>query len=83
MKSNNIQKSTNRKVCVDKIDTTDGVSIPSSQLSRDSNYKEKHLVSGEDCLVERVSPDVAGWKVDEHWTAMTAYLAEMYLPCEG
>ncbi len=23
------------------------------------------------------------WKVDEHWTAVTAYLADLYLPNEG
>ena len=23
------------------------------------------------------------WKVDEHWTAVTAYLANLYLPNEG
>ena len=28
-----------------------------------------------------VAPDQ--WKVDEHWTAVTAYLAQLYLPNEG
>ena len=28
-----------------------------------------------------VEPDQ--WKVDEHWTAVTAYLADLYLPNEG
>ena len=23
------------------------------------------------------------WKVDEHWTAVTGYLADLYLPNEG
>ncbi len=29
------------------------------------------------------SAEVDGWKVDEHWTAVTAYLADLYLPDEG
>ena len=28
-----------------------------------------------------VAPD--HWRVDEHWTAVTAYLADLYLPNEG
>ncbi len=27
--------------------------------------------------------DPEQWKVDEHWTAVTAYLADLYLPNEG
>ncbi len=29
------------------------------------------------------SVEVEGWKVDEHWTAVSAYLVELYLPDEG
>ena len=86
MGSSNIQNSTNQKICVGEVDVSYGGSIPSSPLSRNFKSKEKHLVSREDCsltAVAKVCPDVEGWKVDEHWTAMTAYLAEMYLPYEG
>ena len=27
--------------------------------------------------------DGDAWKVDEHWTAVSAYLADLYLPNEG
>lgn len=30
-----------------------------------------------------VPPDDENWKMDAHWTAVSAYLAEMYLPNEG
>jgi len=29
------------------------------------------------------SVDVVGWKVDEHWSAVSAYLVDLYLPDEG
>ncbi len=44
-----------------------------SQLDVEWPLRGEHrgLVDGDD------------WKVDEHWTAVTAYLADLYLPNEG